>query len=142
MPPKEIKEERHIEGKGCIVIGDKGKLYGHEDYCNSFDLIDVASVPKVEFTKCPDHFGEWINAVKGGPAARVELPRLRRRTDRDHPPGQPRRVDGRQGPREEDRVGRPEPQAHQRPRGGRTRQAHLSYTATTCRPGDVIRFSR
>ncbi|MGO8691912.1 MAG: Gfo/Idh/MocA family protein [Thermoguttaceae bacterium] len=74
LPPKEIKEERHIEGKGCIVIGDKGKLYGHEDYCNSFDLIDVASVPKVEFTKCPDHFGEWINAVKGGPAARSNFP--------------------------------------------------------------------
>ena len=34
----------------------------------------MASVPKVEFTKCPDHFGEWINAIKGGPAARSNFP--------------------------------------------------------------------
>ena len=35
------------------MVGEKGKLFAHEDYCDSFDFIGKVDVPKVEFTKSP-----------------------------------------------------------------------------------------
>ena len=81
-PPEELLEGRRMERKGCIVVGEKGKLFAHEDYCDSFDFIGKVDVPEVKFTKsAPNmdeahefHFAEWIRAIKGGPAAMSNFP--------------------------------------------------------------------
>jgi predicted dehydrogenase len=70
-PAKELFEgiDPRRAGTGAILIGEKGKLFAAGDYCDGIDLIGNVSKPKVEYTRSPGHFEEWIQAIKGGPAA-------------------------------------------------------------------------
>jgi len=58
---------------GCLIIGDKGKIYSPNDYGAEFELID-AEAKDVEFKKSPGHFDEWVNAIRGGEPAMSNFP--------------------------------------------------------------------
>jgi len=56
---------------GCLIIGDKGKLYAPGDYAEKGRILFAgASEPQVDWVHSPGHFNEWVEAIKGGPAAR------------------------------------------------------------------------
>jgi len=64
------KPEITMSGSGCLVIGDKGKLYAPGDYCEQdVWLLGGATPVAGEWEKSPGHFDEWVRAIKGGPAA-------------------------------------------------------------------------
>jgi predicted dehydrogenase len=66
---------RAVSGSGCLVIGDKGKMYAPGDYCeNPIRLSNRLETPKVEFPHSPGHFEEWVWAIKGGPQATSNFP--------------------------------------------------------------------
>jgi hypothetical protein len=93
-PPREILAEvtdmfgDRIPGSGCILIGDKGKIFSPDDYGARFYLLLAGekeyqdsrrhdalksipqTVPRNAFTgdSDPRHHLEWIAGCKGGPA--------------------------------------------------------------------------
>ena len=74
-PNKELFEGKQIEGSGCLVIGEKGKLYARGDYGeNELILLGGAELPKVTWTESPGHFEEWVRAIKGGEPATSNFP--------------------------------------------------------------------
>jgi predicted dehydrogenase len=65
---------------GALFIGEKGKFYSPGDYAGDMDAsgvlaggkyVTLKAYPDKEFkyTRSPGHFREWVNAIKGGPAA-------------------------------------------------------------------------
>jgi len=59
-----------IAGSGCLVIGEKGKMYAPGDYAEQGLRVSKGlTEPKVEYPTSPGHFEEWVRAIKGGPAA-------------------------------------------------------------------------
>jgi hypothetical protein len=73
-PSKELLNGKDPVGSGCVVIGEKAKLYSPADYGEEFEILGNADLPKVEFPESPGHFEEWIRAIKGGPAAMSNFP--------------------------------------------------------------------
>jgi predicted dehydrogenase len=70
-PDAELLEGKKMEASGCLIVGDKGKLYGPGDYCErELHIIGGASMPRVKWTHSPGHFEEWVLAIQGGEAAR------------------------------------------------------------------------
>jgi predicted dehydrogenase len=72
-PEKELKpllEGKPMDDSGCLVIGQKGKLYAPGDYCEKeFSLLGGLTMPEIKWTESPGHFEEWIRAIKGGDPA-------------------------------------------------------------------------
>jgi predicted dehydrogenase len=63
-----------IPGSGCLIVGEKAKLFSPDDYGSAFKIfpeVDYADVsetlPRVHGTD--GHYKEWIDAIKGGPPA-------------------------------------------------------------------------
>jgi len=84
-PPRELFDAELLqsdEGKkqpiadsGCLVIGDKGKLYAPGDYAErGIRLTRGIQPPKVEYPESPGHFEEWVRAIRGGPAPMSNFP--------------------------------------------------------------------
>jgi hypothetical protein len=80
---KEIREMRDgLPGSGCLLVGDKGKLFSPDDYGSQFYLLvgdekeykagkdheAVKAVPQ-SIPRSPGHNEEWFQMMKGGPAA-------------------------------------------------------------------------
>jgi len=73
--PKELEEARKLGGHGLLVIGEKGTIYDPGAYCQSPRLIPETkmqeAVPNLPPKTIPrikgSHYGEWIQACKGGP---------------------------------------------------------------------------
>jgi len=61
-------------GSGCLIIGEKGKLYSEHDYGAVYELLDGAEKVEADFTPSPGHFTEWVNAIKGGEPAMSNFP--------------------------------------------------------------------
>jgi hypothetical protein len=59
---------------GCLVVGDKGKLFTSGDYGEDMKLIGVEAPKDVKFVESPGHFAEWIRAIKGGEPAMSNFP--------------------------------------------------------------------
>jgi predicted dehydrogenase len=59
---------------GCLVLGDKGWLLAPGDYASADIYMPQEERPKVEYEKSPGHFVEWVNAIKGGSAAKSNFP--------------------------------------------------------------------
>lgn len=75
LPPQELLGDAKMEGSGCLVIGDKGKLYAPGDYAEKgIQMLGGIEKPKVEWVKSPGHFNEWVRAIKGGEPARSNFP--------------------------------------------------------------------
>jgi predicted dehydrogenase len=69
LPEPELLDGKKPSGSGCVIIGDKGKLFSPNDYGASFELLGGAKEVPVEFKKSTGHFQEWIDAIKGGDPA-------------------------------------------------------------------------
>jgi predicted dehydrogenase len=54
---------------GCLVVGEKGKLFSGGDYGDDMKLIGVEMPSEVKYVESPGHFEEWIRAIKGGEPA-------------------------------------------------------------------------
>ncbi|MGQ9574724.1 MAG: Gfo/Idh/MocA family protein [Thermoguttaceae bacterium] len=64
-----------MAGSGCLIIGEKGKLYAPGDYAEQgLRLSAGLSEPAVEYPESPGHFEEWVRAIRGGPAAMSNFP--------------------------------------------------------------------
>ena len=69
-PSKDLLDGTDPAISGCLVIGDKGKLYAPGDYAErEIILMGGISEPKVDFVKSPGHFEEWVRAIRGGEPA-------------------------------------------------------------------------
>jgi predicted dehydrogenase len=73
-PAKELFGGKDLPQSGALVVGEKDTLYGHGDYCEKFSLLSGSEPPQVDFVKSPGHFQEFIDAIKGGPAAMSNFP--------------------------------------------------------------------
>ena len=74
-PPMEILQGiQNPGGSGCVIVGNKGKLYSGSDYGDSHRLLPAADFadyrpPQPTLPRSPGHHAEWIRACKGGAAA-------------------------------------------------------------------------
>jgi predicted dehydrogenase len=75
-PSAEIAGIERVPGSGCVIIGEKGKLFTPDDYGAQYKLLGGASEVKVEFPRArnQDHFAEFVRAIKGGPPAMSNFP--------------------------------------------------------------------
>ena len=86
-PPADLTTDivvkmKKLPGSGCLLIGDKGRIFSPDDYGSSFlvrmndeaELKDAKSHEAVnaipeKFLKSPGHYVEWVEACRGGNAA-------------------------------------------------------------------------
>ena len=73
LPEKELVGGP-VPQAGCLVIGEKGKLFTGGDYGEDMKLIGVEKPSDVKFVESPGHFEEWIRAIKGGEPAVSNFP--------------------------------------------------------------------
>lgn len=80
---REIVSQRgELPPSGCLVIGDKGKLFATDDYGSRFQVIlndekeyvssdkhEACMAVPVIIPRSPGHDQEWFAMMKGGPAA-------------------------------------------------------------------------
>ncbi len=79
---KEIAEMRGgLPGSGCLVVGEKGKIFSPDDYGSQFYVMlkdekeylssqnheGVKAIPQ-SIPRSPGHNEEWFRAMRGGPA--------------------------------------------------------------------------
>jgi predicted dehydrogenase len=81
LPPKEVMGEKSAGGSGCLVVGEKGKLYSPNDYGAKYELIGDIAEPTVEFRQPAGaggidavHFKEFANAIRGGEPTMSNFP--------------------------------------------------------------------
>ena len=74
-PPAAVLEGvASVADSGCMLVGNKGKLYSGSDYGASYTLLPRADFanyrrPEPTIPRSPGHHAEWIRACKGGAAA-------------------------------------------------------------------------
>jgi predicted dehydrogenase len=86
-PPADVTREivssrKNLPGSGCVIVGDKGKLFSPDDYGSEFHLLlndekeykngkDHEACKHVAQTipRSPGHDEEWFAMMKGGPPA-------------------------------------------------------------------------
>ncbi len=69
-PSKELVGDKPMDTSGCVVVGEKGSLYGPGDYCEKeIHLLGGPAMPEVKPVESPGHFEEWVRAIKGGEPA-------------------------------------------------------------------------
>ncbi len=64
----------NVGGSGCVIVGNKGKMYSGADYGDAFTLLPQADFrdyrpPQPTIPRSPGHHAEWIRACKGGAPA-------------------------------------------------------------------------
>ena len=67
-PPVEVTEGLKIPNSGCMVVGDKGKLYSPKDYGQSYTLLPNEKYkdykkPEQTLPRSPGHYREWAMAI-------------------------------------------------------------------------------
>ncbi len=73
-PHADILLGRDLPGSGCVLIGDKGRLFAADDYGGSHVLLPEEQfsdykLPAPTLPRSPGHYEEWMNACKGGDKA-------------------------------------------------------------------------
>ena len=77
-----VAKQGKLPGSGCLIIGDKGRIFSPDDYGSQFfirmndekelkaakDHEAVNAIPN-NIWRSPGHYVEWIDAIKGGRAA-------------------------------------------------------------------------
>ena len=71
-----------VPGSGCLLVGDKGKLFSPDDYGGKFYLLagddkefkigdqhEAAKAVPQTIPRSPGHVEEWFRMMRGGPAA-------------------------------------------------------------------------
>jgi predicted dehydrogenase len=83
MPEKFLRKNREtgaleMYASGCMIVGEKGKLFSPDDYAARYVLEGVDEPKDVEFDKSPGgeggHVKEWITAIQGGKPAKSNFP--------------------------------------------------------------------
>lgn len=73
FPPEELLEGEDPKRFGCILVGDKGKMFfnrGREDLVvKPASILDGFSMPEKTLPRVANEDAEWVAACKGGPAA-------------------------------------------------------------------------
>lgn len=64
-----LLEGQELRGSGCLIVGDKGKLYTPDDYGAEYYLTGNFEDKEVDYDRSPGHFREWVAAIKGGKPA-------------------------------------------------------------------------
>ncbi len=74
-PSKDVYDGN--DASGAMIVGEKGKLHAQGDYCGSYKLIGVDEPIIDQFEHGSGrgdsdhpHFGEWVEAIKGGKPAK------------------------------------------------------------------------
>ncbi|MBN1394401.1 MAG: Gfo/Idh/MocA family oxidoreductase [Pirellulales bacterium] len=78
-PDAELFEGETINSSGCLVVGDKAKLYAPGDYAGPDDdggphFIGGGEMPEVKWVESPGHFDEFVRAIRGGEPAVSNFP--------------------------------------------------------------------
>jgi hypothetical protein len=69
-PDQSMIGDKKMVASGCLVVGEKGKLYAPGDYCEQeISLLGGPTMPEVKFEESLGHFEEWVEAIKGGKPA-------------------------------------------------------------------------
>jgi hypothetical protein len=73
-PAATILEGIQPGASGCVIVGNKGKMYSGSDYGDSYTLLPREQYrdyrpPQPSLPRSPGHHAEWIRACKGGAAA-------------------------------------------------------------------------
>jgi hypothetical protein len=69
LPPAELFGTEKIVPGGCLIVGEKGKLYALNDYAGMYKLLGNVNEANVEVKPSPGHFEEFVGAIRGeGPA--------------------------------------------------------------------------
>lgn len=73
-PPAELLQGIQTGASGCLLVGNKGKMYTASDYGDGTRLLPEADFreyrpPQPTLPRSPGHHAEWIRACKGGPPA-------------------------------------------------------------------------
>ena len=63
------RRKNNFTNSGAVIVGEKGTLYAPGDYAQKVELIGSEAIPDVDYVRSPGHFQEWVDAIKGGPAA-------------------------------------------------------------------------
>jgi predicted dehydrogenase len=74
---KEDRDRKRFRDKmvsGCFVLGEKGWLLSPGDYAGDGLFMPQAELPKVDYTRSPGHFEEWVAAIKGGEPGMSNFP--------------------------------------------------------------------
>jgi predicted dehydrogenase len=80
IPVDKKSGEKKQPGSGCVVIGEKGKLFSPDDYGSQFYVTESLKEAQAElektitYPKSPGHFQEYVRAIKGGEAAMSNFP--------------------------------------------------------------------
>jgi len=74
LPVAELFDGKTVSRSGCLVIGDRGKLYSPDDYAASFELLGGAEDREVKFEQSPGHFDEFVRAIRTGKPATSNFP--------------------------------------------------------------------
>ena len=59
-------EGQKMSDSGCLILGDKGKLYTPDDYGAEYHLMGNVEDKEVDFERSPGHFREFANAIRSG----------------------------------------------------------------------------
>ncbi len=59
-------EGQELRGSGCLIIGEKGKLYTPDDYGSEYILLGNFEDKEVEIQRSPGHFREWVQSIGSG----------------------------------------------------------------------------
>jgi predicted dehydrogenase len=77
-----VAKQGKLPGSGCLIIGDKGRIFSPDDYGSQFFIRmndekelkpskeheALNAIPE-SIPRSPGHYVEWIDAIKGGRAA-------------------------------------------------------------------------
>jgi predicted dehydrogenase len=85
LPEKFLRKNRdsgamEMYASGCMIVGEKGKLFSPDDYARRYVLDGVEEPDNVEFERSPGgnedpgHVKEWVLAIQGGKPARSNFP--------------------------------------------------------------------
>jgi predicted dehydrogenase len=74
-PSNDLIDGKVMDSSGCVVIGDKGRLYSPGDYAEKeIYLLGGPQMPEVNPIVSPGHFAEWVHAIQGGEPATSNFP--------------------------------------------------------------------
>ena len=75
IPDRELFDGAPTDLNGCLVVGDKGKLYARGNHVEQgLCFLGGIEMPKVKWTESPGHFQEWIDGIKEGKNPMANFP--------------------------------------------------------------------
>jgi len=68
-PADELFEGKPVSTNGCLIVGEKGKLYWPYDGTGpDIHVLGNIQLPEVKWVHSPGHYEEWFRAIRGGEA--------------------------------------------------------------------------